>query len=375
MREQPLELIGYSSRLSVRAGETISFHVSSRAARYEASLVRLVHGDDNPDGPGFREVVVPSPIDGGYDGVEHGFASGSSITVADAEPLRLAGSFVLSAWVYPTAPGCGRQTILAKGEAYGLGLAEDGRLELWVEGRRVDTGVPLRAGGWYRVTGRFDTAAGRAHVAQEPLRPWPGFGGAEGSAAPFGPPRPSADPLLIGACAEGGEARRHFNGKIDGPEILAGADDGAEPVARWDLALTVGAPEHVADRGPFGLDGTAVNMPLRAVTGRRWSGEEHDFRRAPEHYSAIHFHDDDLEDAGWPVAFELNVPDGLPSGVYAARTEHRPLGGPPSLCHSSRGGRGCAPDRRTRPDAHLRRLRERARARLQPDGSGGRRAP
>ena len=264
--------------------------------------------------------MVPSPIDGAYDGVEHGFASGSSITVADAEPLRLAGSFVLSAWVYPTAPGCGRQTILAKGEAYGLGLAEGGRLELGVEGQRVDTGVPLRAGGWHPVTGRFDRASGRADVVQEPLRPWPGFGGAaEGSAAPFGPPRPSADPLLIGACAEGGEARRHFNGKIDGPEILAGADDGAEPVARWDLALTVGAPEHVADRGPFGLDGTAVNMPLRAVTGRRWSGEEHDFRRAPEHYSAIHFHDDDLEDAGWPVAFELNVPDGLPSGVYAAR--------------------------------------------------------
>jgi len=35
-----------------------------------------------------------------------------------------------------------------------------------------------------------------------------------------------------------------------------------------------------------------------------------DWRRAPEQYGAIHFHDDDLEDAGWEPDFALTLPDG-----------------------------------------------------------------
>ena len=45
----------------------------------------------------------------------------------------------------------------------------------------------------------------------------------------------------------------------------------------------------------------------------------HDWKQAPDQYGAIHFHDDDLYDAGWAVDFSLTVPDGLKSGVYCAR--------------------------------------------------------
>ncbi|HEY0420270.1 MAG TPA: N,N-dimethylformamidase beta subunit family domain-containing protein, partial [Acetobacteraceae bacterium] len=36
-------------------------------------------------------------------------------------------------------------------------------------------------------------------------------------------------------------------------------------------------------------------------------------------YGAVHFHDDDLVDACWQPDFEFTIPDGLRSGVYAAR--------------------------------------------------------
>jgi N,N-dimethylformamidase len=55
------------------------------------------------------------------------------------------------------------------------------------------------------------------------------------------------------------------------------------------------------------------------VTGYNWSGREMDFKHAPDQYSAIHFHDDDLDDARWDVDFELTIPDSWKSGVYAAR--------------------------------------------------------
>ena len=55
------------------------------------------------------------------------------------------------------------------------------------------------------------------------------------------------------------------------------------------------------------------------MTGHAWSGESPDWRQAPADYGAIHFHHDDIHDCGWESDFELEVPDGLPSGVYAAR--------------------------------------------------------
>ena len=64
--------------------------------------------------------------------------------------------------------------------------------------------------------------------------------------------------------------------------------------------------------------GTTINLPTRAVTGHDFTGEETDWRRRPGEYGAIHFHRDDLEDAGWEADFELTIPADLPSGIYAA---------------------------------------------------------
>ena len=74
-----------------------------------------------------------------------------------------------------------------------------------------------------------------------------------------------------------------------------------------------------ANGGRTGRTGTTVNLPTRAVTGHNWTGEELDWRRAPDQYDAIHFHADDLDDARWETDFTLTVPSDLPSGAYAAR--------------------------------------------------------
>jgi N,N-dimethylformamidase len=77
--------------------------------------------------------------------------------------------------------------------------------------------------------------------------------------------------------------------------------------------------ERVIDVSPQKLNGRTMNVPTRAVTGHMWTGNETDFRRAPAQYSALYFHDDDLEDAKWDVGVTFKVPDDLKSGVYAAR--------------------------------------------------------
>ena len=48
-------LIGYLDRFSARPGERIAVKVSSqRHEPYDADLVRIIHGDANPAGPGLK---------------------------------------------------------------------------------------------------------------------------------------------------------------------------------------------------------------------------------------------------------------------------------------------------------------------------------
>src|SRR5204863_1774585 len=57
-------LIGYLDRFSARPGERIAVKVSSqRHEPYDADLVRIIHGDANPAGPGLKIKEI-----------EHGFA-------------------------------------------------------------------------------------------------------------------------------------------------------------------------------------------------------------------------------------------------------------------------------------------------------------
>ena len=61
-------IAGYANRVSAAPGETIDFMVSAEAATYRCDIVRIVCGDENPDGPGFKEKVVRTAANGTYKG-------------------------------------------------------------------------------------------------------------------------------------------------------------------------------------------------------------------------------------------------------------------------------------------------------------------
>jgi N,N-dimethylformamidase len=183
----------------------------------------------------------------------------------------------------------------------------------------------LRA--WHRIWMVIDPAAGVLRVGQIPL-----VGGERLEArAPLPPAAQPGTPapLLLGARLAG-EAREHYNGKLEDPLLLAAAAAAPEAVtldpllppagllAGWDLSRGIDRLD-IVDVGPHRLGGRLVNLPTRAVTGARWTGGEMCWRHAPREYAAIHFHDDDVHDAGWATDFDFTVPDDLPSGAYVMR--------------------------------------------------------
>jgi N,N-dimethylformamidase len=122
-----------------------------------------------------------------------------------------------------------------------------------------------------------------------------------------------------------------FNGKIDSPRIAKRAltrtemeqairsrppgDAAPDVVAAWDFSLGIPS-QQILDVAPNRLHGRLINLPTRAMKGAAWTGAERDWTRAPHHYAAIHFHDDDLHDCGWADDFDFTIPKDMRSGVY-----------------------------------------------------------
>ena len=338
-----LRLLGYTDRLSAAPGDTIRFMVSSDHDRYASRLVRLIHGDTNPAGPGFKQVLVPSTIDGVRPGRHQDLPSGSSATLP-VPAGELAADFTFAVFVQPTAPG-GREGVIASrgrpfdGDGWALLVSEEGTLEA-VIGRagtqtRIATGIALPRWRWCFVA--LTVADGVAAVSHLPWRD-PGADARlathreairrrpdrrrHGHAGPRGDGRRRpADAALRRsarpAAADRPGARR---GRPARPGRRAGHPRRRRGRPHRRLGLQ---PRHrratwsPTSRG-HDRHGTTINLPTRAVTGHDFTGEETDWRRRPGEYGAIHFHRDDLEDAGWEADFELTIPADLPSGIYAA---------------------------------------------------------
>jgi N,N-dimethylformamidase len=355
-----MRIVGYSDQLSMMPGGTIRFMVScEEAEKYRVDLVRLIHGDTNPAGPGFKEELIETPLSGEYPGRKQVIYSGSYVTVPDRPLLRFVESFSLQAMIWPTTPGKGVQGVLTRWSAsnnagYGLFIDENGCIALWLgngtgQTEKVSTGKPLLTRCWYFVGASFDALTGMVHVYQEPI--------VTATNGRFSVPSPLATaaverstqvqltanndvPLIMAGYVERVESGRSiigglYNGKIDRPRVanralsrermafLIDNPSAEDLVGAWDFAEGIGpkgiASTRIVDKSPNRLHGETVNRPARAMTGYNWMSEEQTFTHAPEQYGAIHFHDDDLDDARWEVDFEFTIPDNMKSALYAMR--------------------------------------------------------
>ncbi|MBL8697832.1 MAG: N,N-dimethylformamidase [Alphaproteobacteria bacterium] len=316
------QLTGYTDRWSARAGERIGFMVASAADRaYELRFVRHLCADPNPDGPGYREVVMPHRLAGRKPGQARSARPGSCATI-DALALPATGGLVLSARIWPTTPAKGRQVILgleAGGTRIELAIAADGGAEFRVGEARVAVGRPMLPRRWYALEARCDAPAGTIALVQTPLAPVGTIadGGQATRNAAIGTLGGVAR-VTIAARREGAVAEAFCNGKIERPTI---AQLDGTTIASWDFSVGI-ATQRIVDRGPQAAHGQLVNLPTRAMTGSNWTGEVHDWKVAPEQYGAIHFHDDDMGDCGWPESFALEIPKDWPSGFYAAHVRN-----------------------------------------------------
>lgn len=355
-----ISLTGYTDQVSVRPGQTVDIKVSAENAdSAQIDIVRLIHGDEHPDGPGFIEEVIAADINGVHPVRKQFVDTGNAVIVDDpAGRLGLNGPLTITSLVFPTTPLKGRQVILGRFSldetaGYALGIDKEGHLAFWVgDGTETDeiiSTVPLVHHTWYLVSASYDLRSGEATLHHEAVvNP---YNGRLGRVAPFDhtgtvqqrlkvKPTTASTPFMWGAASNIAPVRGRFkdfvyNGKIDRSAVfdrvlsveeikaMANGEMGsAAPIVFWDTTAGYGSDgidDIVRDVSGNGLDGRGVHRPVRAMTGFNWTGKHDDWRVAPGEYGGIAFHDDAVTDCGWETTVSWTVPMGTRSGCYAAR--------------------------------------------------------
>ncbi len=358
-----VKLFGYTDKISLRPGQVVQFHVNADGtSTAEAQLVRLIHGDQHPAGPGFIEEEVGCAANGTWQVEKQYTQVGSFLEVADPEgKLAPQGSLTVFGFIFPTWPQAGlRQCLIGrwdndKNYGFCLGINQSGRLEFWIgQGDEVDyleAEVPLQAQMWYFVAATVDAKNGRATLYQEGVGNR--YNSLLGKVAPldyrshvsevfrFRQKHLPETPFLMAGSRDWHEKRGHFVsqlfcGKIDRPglfdrvlqrEELDRIKSGQVPpsdgmVAYWDTTdgyTDRGIGDVVTDVGPFHLHARGYNRPVRGQTGWNWGGRNDCFRLAPQEYGGVEFHADAMIDCNWKVTKSLTLPETLRSGAYAMR--------------------------------------------------------
>jgi N,N-dimethylformamidase len=339
-----LKIVGYPDLYSVAPGEKIAFHISlEEGEAYEARLVRVLNGDSNPNGPGLDLPHLPSEVDGHYPGSVKRADAGSFMLVEGFPPLAAYAAFSFRAVVWPTLTARYSQVVAAHWDAErGAGFkltASEGRLSLAIGdgmGSVVEESLDARMldRKWYVISFAVDLVVGRFHLSQQALQADAGVfdsGYREGALnAVLGVTTGSL--TFAGASMADGTVGEHFNGKIDGPALFEGFHDAvslaaadvaalspmlaATALGAWDFSDGI-RTIRVTDRSPLRRTGVLVNLPARGMRGPHWTGTHHNWQTAPAEYGAVHFHEDDLYDAGWPADITWSVPEDARSGAYA----------------------------------------------------------
>lgn len=300
------DIVGYCDPLSVLPGQAVGFRLSAWneavGARARASIVRLISGDDRPHGTGLIEEHVQDL--GETPELEHqALVPGSYGVVAE---LPGAASAEVTFLFYPTLLRPQAQTLLRWGDLQ-ISVSEQGVFARSNVDELVVT-ARLQERRWCHLQLSMTEVECALHLQQNPGGPAEEQSTWHASGA-LGAPRGG---VLYLACTEPGQA--HFNGRL---ETLTFTADGAD-LASYDFSQQMHT-QNVVDVSGNGYHGVLKQNPTRAVQGSAWDGSCQNYADAPEHYAAVHFHEDDLTDAEWLDTLSWTVPDDLDSDVYALK--------------------------------------------------------
>ncbi|KIW81561.1 hypothetical protein Z517_04587 [Fonsecaea pedrosoi CBS 271.37] len=336
----PPEIIGYAEPWIVSPGESVAIKVSCTEPEYAYRLVRLIQGVDIEHAPERREEEVSQVPRGRRNGRIQIAHPGSYGYVSNWKTPSPAEGLEVSLYMQPWLVDCSHpQTLvssldLVEKTGFSIVLNSHGSIEVRIAIDNnievITTGLRPRQKTWAQLVVEIHGRSLRASLTPKSFRVEPVPVAATYETQLLDEPRTcGSGPLFIAAGPnnedinpQSGPKRRaidFFNGRIADLTLKTGSDN-PSVLASYDFALQTPS-DIIVDVSGHSLDGVLVNAPTRAVRSHDWDGSECDWTKAKCGYGAIHFHDDDLDDAGWDTDFSIKIPSDARSGAYAVEVE------------------------------------------------------
>ncbi|KAJ5352609.1 hypothetical protein N7452_001583 [Penicillium brevicompactum] len=332
-QSSPPEITGYVEPWIATPGQIIDVKVSSTEPDLQYRVVRLIHGPQGEKFDGMVQETVPGIPQGTITG-RYQVASPGSYAVIPRRDYGICEDGV-EATVHFQAhlveEATHFQAIMSSLDVpsrsgFAAVLTEQGYAELWIGTgssiQVVSTNFKPRLKEWVGLNLSI-----KANTVSFKLTPIPSF--CEKFENPvMGSVNLAENVSIQGSCvltiaasyAESPTKRAEqpvnfFNGRIGGPELRSPSSEGTI-FAKWDFSLAMDT-ETILDTSGNGAQGYLVQAPTRAVSGHDWNGKVSDWTKADSGYDAIHFHEDDLDDAAWKTDLNIFLPSTLRSGAYA----------------------------------------------------------
>ena len=307
-----IPLVGYSDKISLRSEETISFKISSTLKKpFTASLKRSISADPNPKGIGIIEEDASKYFKtSSFKSKVQDFDPGSYAISKKQIKIKFKKELSINVIIFPTLSTNGKQTILAHDnlEFY---IDLNGRLTFSIDKQQISVVEPLLLRNWYKAEVKI-SLNGKISISQKSIKDKNQKKLI--NQAKFDVKNNFKGQLSIAALVLKKKSFNNFNGKIESPKIIA---DG-KIIFDCDLSNNTSSSFIKSLIGP---ELSLKNYPTRAVTGSKWDGSEMNWQHKPEHYAAIHFHEDDIYDFNWNTDFKFKIPKDMPSGIYTMKID------------------------------------------------------
>ncbi|KAL8774022.1 MAG: hypothetical protein Q9194_004139 [Teloschistes cf. exilis] len=335
------DIVGYVDPLILYPGNKTAVKVSCCRKQFTSKVFRLGAGYEHPNAPPISHQRVHEIPEQTHKGVPQFTRIGSLARVhAWSETnLNTVDSVIITFCFQATLPsGAGHDQLLfssmdiARMAGLEILLDADGKIESRVVAssrfQKLLFSPVIARHQWYRLVFAVEPHTGTVSLSLivRPRDISEEFQTFEQVFRLDGPPNmDSREPLTIaGHSRDVGPSAQPiqpstFNGKIDGFRLETKLNGEIRTVFDFDFSLDI-STDRIRDKSG-GIQGVLINGPSRAVTGYDWDASQSDWTKAEYGYGAIHFHDDDLDDAGWDTSFELELPRSLHSGCYAVMVD------------------------------------------------------
>ena len=305
-----IPLIGYSDKISLRSEEIISFKVSSTLKTpFTATLKRSISADPNPLGIGIIEEDASKYFKTAkFKSRTQDFNPGSYAITTKSFKINIKNELCISVIIFPTLFTGAKQTILSF-DNLELYIGSNGNINVSIDKENISIKDSLLLNSWYEIEIKF-LINGKITISQKLIKDK--HQKIKIEKAKFDSKKSFKGKLLLAALVHKQRSKNHYNGKIEFPMITADK----KKVFECDLSNNTSFSYVNSAIGP---SLKLKNFPTRAVTSSKWDGSEMNWQYKPEHYSAIHFHDDDIYDFEWNTDFKFKIPSKMPSGIYVMK--------------------------------------------------------